>query len=238
MRLAVVMQFHKGDVAAALCQAGLIARMQKEPDPNVVFILFAARNVEEIDPVILAPVLRELKDKFETHVWRGERRGDGYPHGPNDMWYEVNQRIFEEVRNDRLKVDTIFTIESDTCPTQADWISQLMNEYEGCGKDVLGCITQFMPGPEGLHVNGNLVLPVGFCFKYYLVSCPATVAWDVFHRKELLRSSHHSKLIWNEYKCSEAKMDQYLGNPSSLPVILHGYKGSKLRDFLYKKINP
>ena len=235
-KYAVALQFHKGDMKEALENAMLIADLEPEYNKDVMFILFAARNIGRIkNTPEIQEVQKHVSRKFPTVAWDSMRRGDGYPHGPNDMWYEINQRCFEEKRNGRIGCKTLFTIEADTCPTKRNWLNEVFTEYENCGKEVLGCISSFTGTDDGLHVNGNMVLPVDFTFRYKLSSSPANIAWDVYHRNVFLPVAAHSKSIFNEYRCNEQKIDQYLANPKSLPTVLHGYKGGKLRKYVRKK---
>lgn len=230
---AVALQFHKGDMGAALDLAKLITDLEPEYNKDILFVLFAARNTggAKNNPELLE-MQKYVSKKFPCVVWDSVRWGDGYPHGPNDMWYELNQVFFEEQRNGRIDCKAIFTTEADMCPTKIGWINELTDEYESCGKEILGCITSFTGKPDGLHVNGNMVIPVGFTYHKKIHSSPADIAWDVYHRNIFLPAAANSKVIWNEYRCTEAKIDQYVGNPASLPTILHGYKGDRLRKFI------
>lgn len=234
--MVVALQFHKGDKEEALDLANLIADLEPEFNPNVTFVLWAARNLNRVknNPDILA-AQKKLSDKFKTYAWDSMRRGDGYPHGPNDMWYEINQRVFLEKRNGNINPDCLFTIEADACPTTRDWLAQIYKEWRECGKEVLGCISTFNGEQSGMHVNGNMVLPIDFCVKHQLVSCPTDIAWDVYHREVFVKHAVHSNLIWNEYKCTDKKADQYIANPKSLPIYLHGYKGEKIRKYIRHK---
>jgi hypothetical protein len=236
--IVLALQFHKGDVQQAIELGHLIADMQKEWLPDVEFVLYGAENLKGVGKYPeLKQLWGKLSQKFRTYLWDCSRFGDGYPHGPNDMWYQLNLDCFLRKREGHMFGDILFTFESDTCPTKDGWIEALRLEYETCNKKVLGFISTYNGQESGKHVNGNMVLPIGFCHENNLYSCPADVAWDAYHANTLLKDSHHSKVIWNEYKCTEAKMDQWLNNPSSMPIIIHGYKGDRLRKWVLEKNN-
>jgi hypothetical protein len=235
--IVLALQFHKGDIQQAIELGHLIADMQESYTPDVEFVLYGAKN---LDGVGKYPELKQLwgklSQKFRTYLWDCSRFGDGYPHGPNDMWYQLNLDCYLRKREGHMFGDILFTFESDTCPTNKEWIHALRYEYDREDKDILGCITTYNGQESGKHVNGNMVLPIGFCHENNLYSCPANVAWDAYHANYFLKSSHNSKVIWNEYKCTEAKVDQWLNNPSSMPIIIHGYKGDRLREWVREKI--
>lgn len=233
------LQFYSGDQQQAMELARLIADMEVEKRYDVTF-LFSARFDATHDQATIDYVSNKFPVRFITCT---NRKGTGWPAGPNDLFSDSYQECIKMVRDGTIKDRTaVLFMEADCVPLSSDWISRLIEEYKGCGKKVLGAwISYDQCGIE--HINGNCIISLDF-YKTYrqIFQCRSREAWDATHRFALMAQGAPSRLIWSDYHLNTDrnpwKGEKYLFEPKRYstmdaklygeelrPVWMHGLKG-------------
>ena len=174
-RLLLALQFFEGDKPLSMQVAKLWADMEPKLNKNVD-VLFAARFDCKPDPKVVAYVSR----KFGVHEFIGRRRAQGWPFGPNELWFDTMSFIYERlVAGLWPKYDAVLTTEGDSIPLCPGWTDKLLEEWDRKGVCVLGHLTtQYVVH----HINGNAMFSCSEPFMREIVKiggCDARCGWDV-----------------------------------------------------------
>ena len=199
--LAIVIQFWEEDEADALALARLLADIETGYREDVLLVF--ARRFD-------LPASRELWEtrmycgqKFGTRSIQSNQQATGHPDGCFGLWAGAMEILYDQYTRGILQHPSVFTVESDGCPTRKDWIEELKrahNKTIAAGKRVTGSVW-----PEPLeHVNGSLCMHLS-CWGDHpsLSRCPHGQAWDVFHARTLLAETNPSNAIVNLYGVEE-----------------------------------
>lgn len=121
--------------------------------------------------------------KFNIHSFTCRRRGTGWPHGCNDLWFGTIDWIYMMREAKKIpQYKWVFTIEADGCPLTPHWIVDLSNSWEEASRSrnlyVYGAILM----APGEHINGNAMFSCDqkFLFKIArkIVGCDPGGGWD------------------------------------------------------------
>jgi len=229
-------QFWDGDKAQAMALARLIADLEDKPR-NDVAILFTARFDCKHDEETIAYVAQ----KFQVLRYTTKRKATGWPNGPNQMMacsYEYLAELW--VRGKLPKVKAVMFIEADCVPLSKDWLDRLIEEWNGCGKKVLGAwLKKGDAGSE--HVNGNCIMSIDF-FKTCkaILHPPSRGGWDAMLSYGILPNAAPSKIIWSDYRLGTSdnpwKGCNYLWEPKRYGSIANVFYGRDLFPVYYHGI--
>lgn len=147
-KILLALQYWSGDRDKAMQLARLIADLEPRFSTTADF-MFMSRFDCAHDPETVAYVGRKFN--VHTHVNRG-RRGVGWPHGCNELWFGTMDHVYDLNVNKRMPTyKAILTFESDGYPLRPDWIPRLIEAWDSAKVKVLGA----MQTSPGKHVNGN-----------------------------------------------------------------------------------
>lgn len=176
-KLLVVLQYWKGDQEQMRQLAKLLSEVNPGPGADV---LLASRFDCPIDSAIVEPVKRRFN--IRTHKCR--RHVTGWPGGPNDMWFDVIDHVYEQATAGKMPwYKALFTCEADGAPLVHGWVEKLSACWDRARASAVGCI---LPRPAE-HMNGNMMLDggePGLRWIRKLGGCNVTLGWDVCLAKQ------------------------------------------------------
>lgn len=231
-------QFWDSDKAQAMALARLIADLEDKPRTDCM-MMFTARFDCEHDEETIAYV----SNKFQVLKYKTKRRATGWPNGPNQMMACSYEHCVElKLRGKLPKLKAVMMIEADCVPLYKNWLDQLIAEWNGCGKHVLGAWLK--KGDAGCeHVNGNCIISIDFWRKCRaIMHPPERGGWDATLSYAILPNAAPSRLIWSDYRlgtednpwkgCDYLWLPKRYGTPTNAfygqdlqPVYYHGLKG-------------
>jgi hypothetical protein len=221
----LALQYYHGDQEAANRNARRIADNELEFRKDVEFC-FVTRVGTEHDKA----TVEHVSKKFKTSTIELNRRGAGWPQGPNDVWTGLMQESLNRVRDGEwTNAKAIFTFESDCIPVHQDWINRLHAEWELTEKE-----GKWMCGwvGHGPHLNGNgLFHPSLGKFIRNIYGCPANVAWDWHFRKTFEPHWRQANFLENLYNQRGVPKNQLQDIVSSGVTCIHGVKDSSVEAF-------
>lgn len=175
-KLLLALQYWEGDKE----QAGKLARLMADLEPgrsDQADLLLVSR----FDCTHDVEVIRHVSAKFNTHVYINRfRRGTGWPHGCNDLWFGTMDWLYAESECKRVPdYKAILTFEADSCPLAPNWISQLSAEWDRLQPaKVVGSLLQ----APGEHINGNAMFSGDKAFLKWVArdvgGCTPHGGWD------------------------------------------------------------
>src|SRR5690242_5637175 len=130
----LALQFWDGDKAQAMKLARLCADIEPHKR-NDVYFLFSARFDCRHDQETVEYVSQ--KNRVLLHTTK--RKATGWPNGPNQQMACTYEHWMELGKRQRIEpMSGIMLMEADCVSLAKDWINQLINEYKGYGKAILG----------------------------------------------------------------------------------------------------
>lgn len=213
------------DSAQAIELARLIADIEPRQRKDHTFCI-AMRRDTPMEHVTEAA--RLLGQKFET-VWvvRGERRGEGWPEGPNDLWAETMMRVSIANKTAPKRHTGVLTFEADCIPLRADWIDVLDGYWDGAERRGEDCAGHANGEPPD-HINGNAIFRIGLLRRYpQLNGADRRKGWDHFHGELLLSRGEDIDGIVQEYNLREYDRTHIskVRKHGVVPALFHGTKG-------------
>jgi len=217
-----------------------------------VILMLTHRYDMGVDLNLVDAVKRKFEHVF-THVT--ERKGNGWPAGPNAMMGDSYLAAINMQRRG-LEIDAVMFMECDCVPLAKDWIDQLKAEWDTCreaGKSVLGPWLE-AGDARGKHINGNCIIAVDYWRKHRgILYAPENIGWDVYHANNMCAEGMASRLIYSDYRLGTTynpwKGDAYLWDAKGygtvtnplygeklLPVWLHGVKTLQGIEAVRKKL--
>lgn len=197
-QLALVLQFWRGDQAAALDLAKMLTDIEPQTREDVVFV-FARRFDLPMSSEIEAAA-QYCRAKFPVVPdFQSKRQGTGRPDGCFGLWAGCLELLWEGYIRGEHMCESAFMFEADGLPLTRDWLDRLKRahvETQQLNKRVTGAICQH----RFPHVNGSFIIDLS-CWVDHpsLHNCPPGWCWDVFHGKTLLMEAGPSHAIISQY---------------------------------------
>lgn len=150
MNLLCVIPFHQGDVALAADMLKWIRELNSCKDHPCLLVADGKTGLKAVDIMLTL-----ARDAFQraTVIFTKDCDG-GWPVSANKMFKQAAAHIAQREHQPFL------WLEPDCVPLKTSWLSDIANEYAGCGKPYMGamipCDKQGLPS---MHMNGNGVYP-------------------------------------------------------------------------------
>lgn len=177
-----------------------LARLIADLEPtfrNDVMVMFTARFDCQFDE----DTVKYVEQKFKCIKYRTKRNATGWPNGPNQMMACSFEHLVElKIRGKYPNLQAVMLIEADCVPLAKDWLNQLITEWNGQSKMVLGAWLK--KGDANVeHVNGNCIIAIDFWKKFKaIMHPPSRGGWDATLAYGILPNATPSKLIWSDYR--------------------------------------
>jgi hypothetical protein len=234
----MALQFWKGDKEQAMRLARFIADLSPEFCEQAD-ILFSAR----FDCPQDVETVKYVSRKFNVWQHTSRRRGVGWPHGCNELWFGTMGWIHGGIESLRLPhYKAVLTFESDCVPMQVNWISQLRAEWDKAQAKkqtyVMGTLLQ----APGEHINGNAMFSTDLRFMRWLskdiVSASSAAGWDYWLAPEFKQWGWHvckgMRSYWNTKTLPQETIDELW---RSNLIFMHGVKDDSLLNSAKEKFS-
>jgi hypothetical protein len=194
-------------------------------------------------------IIEELKKVFDNvYLFKSSTQATGWPHGCNALWRDLAMDAYrkstESAFGDPIwsKYKCVFSIESDCCPINDNWLEMLSTDWDKHNGVIMGawCANNHdHPNQIELgHINGNCLFSMDIVKK--VPNCSGTqlnTGWDTYYALDFKKAGwHKTKLIENWYGRTNVSMEEYNRLKNQGCVFVHGVKDNSLKN-LYCKNN-
>lgn len=226
----IILQYYAGDQEAAEELGALIADLERVRNRNTDILIFRRFDAPEFS----FGVRSKLQDKFEKVYFETCRRRDakGYPFAPNQMWSDI-VTLMGQVPQWRDKYFAFLPLETDCVPVHPNWINELIEEFRLARSKDFAAVGHIHNDPVE-HLNGVAVYDVNL-WKIVggnrLNGSDPQVAFDIYHRRDLLPISYNTPLIMFEYQRPTITADDLFKpwKDGFEPALFHGVKDGSAR---------
>lgn len=238
-KILLALQFWGGDKEKAMQTARLIADLEPRHS-DVADFLFVSRFDCAQDMATVEYVSR----KFNVHAFvNRNRRGDGWPFGPNELWFGTVDFVYTFAQAGKLPLyKAVLTFEADAYPLVPNWIRELHANWDRAsakGVKMLGALQQ----SPGEHINGNCLVSCDFEYLHWISrkvgGCNPHGGWDYVLRKEFKSKGWSDcpaiKSYWGSQTMDEGFFNQLVG---SGVVFCHGIKDDSVVKLVRRKFLP
>ncbi len=228
-KILLALQFWEGDKAEAMKRARLIADLQPGHSDKADFLF-----VSRFDCTQDMGTVEQVSRKFNTHHVINRRRGEGWPHGCNELFFGTMDWVFSHAEAGRIPdYKAILTFEADSCPLHPNWINDLSASWDAAKTYVHGPLLENgVPGAGG-HINGNCMMSGDMKFLKWLTrekgGCTPVGGWDYLFYPEFKRwgakDAPGMKSWWRVPSINQETYDSLLAQNV---CFLHGCKDDSL----------
>lgn len=235
-KILLMLQYWEGDRAQAMRLARFIADLQTEKSTIADFLFVGrfdcAHDLESINYV---------SRKFNVFHYISKRRGTGWPHGCNDLWFGGLEWVQSMMADKKIPAyKAIFTFEADGVPLCPSWINQMSLDWDAESKKhetfAFGALLK-APGP---HINGNALFSGHPAFLHWVVrkvgGAPPRAGWDYVMYRDFKKWGAHNypklRSYWGTKTFSEEGFGKELTDGT---VWLHGVKDDSLLNMARQK---
>lgn len=218
------------DCDAAVELAQLISDIQKVLRPRQVPWLISYRKDTPLSRIesIKASLLKVFD---RVHVAQAQRFASGWPAGSNALWRCSMENAWALKEKGEVEADGVLTFEPDCTPLMLTWIDRLEDAYGRRSQPVVGNVHD---GGSDIarHINGNAMFPIRLAADHpEILNTPMGVAWDFYHRDEILGMSEDTPAITQYYRRKAFTEAEWLNIQKSgaRPALLHGVKDRSAR---------
>lgn len=236
-KVAIALQFWAGDIKQAAKLSRFITDLQPHHAPDVDF-LFVAR----FDCPHDAEMAKYASRKFNVRQIRSKRRGKGWPHGCNDLWFGLMDELYLGISAHRLpQYKFVFTFEADNVPVSPRWLQHFIKHWDAANAEA----PTYVMGAELLspaqHINGNALFSCRMPFLHWLTrdvnASHPKMGWDYFlahdFRKWGTAIMPDLQSYWNTTTFSPQDVENCFGRGD---VWVHGIKDDSLLDAARKRL--
>ena len=174
-KILLALQYYPGDRDDAMSTARMLADVQGGHS-DLADLCFVSRHDTTADPQTVVYTSRA----FNVMTIRSRRSGTGWPHGPNELWFDLIDQTHERISCGHWPAyKAVLTFEGDTTVLSRDWIRGLVDEWDRrpSGSNMVGSL-QAAPAE---HINGNMLVSadLGYLAKIRSIGgCSPNAGWD------------------------------------------------------------
>lgn len=232
-KLLLGLVFWDGDKDMAMKVARLIADLQPEISDEADFLFMARFDCPQDQETI-----RYVSRKFNTHFATNRRRGVGWPHGCNDLWFGMMDWIYSYRQADRIPdYKAVLSFEADSCPLSPDWIKAVSQAWDKAKVTTYGPLVE-----NPVHVNGNRLSSCDMEFLHWISrevgGCTPQAGWDYILHDEFvkkgLKDAKEMRSWWNTPTITKPVYDKLLRQGVK---FLHGCKDDSVIQHVRTKFN-
>lgn len=237
-KILLALQYWEGDKKLAMKLARLVAELEERHSDKADF-LFLSR----FDCTHDTKTEQMVGRKFNTYSVTNRRRGTGWPHGCNDLWFGTMTWIHDMAVAKKIpQYKAVFTFEADGAPLLPNWITMLHHAWDSAQTEkptyVCGAFLQY-PAP---HINGNGLFSCDPAFLHWLarvkVAASPHKGWDYELAPEFCKWGWGNCPAIKSYWRTETFGEEQFVNETTQGVAwLHGVKDESAMDICRKRYN-
>lgn len=227
-KILLALQYWKGDRDQAMRLARFIADLQHGHSDLADFLFVSRFDCGHDDETV-----KYVSRKFDTHTFISRRRGKGWPHGSNDLWFALIEHVNDQIEKRRFRhYKAVFTFEADCVPLSPRWINHFIEQFDAANATrptyVMGALL-----PNGPHINGNALFKCDLAFTRWLSktvsAAPPRAGWDYVLAGAFAKWGWAVlaglKSYWNSPSLPESQIEQEFREGT---VFIHGIKDDSL----------
>lgn len=182
------------------------------------------------------PTVQHVSRKFHTYTFVNKRRGVGWPHGCNDLFFGTMDWIYSHSEHKMIPdYKAVMLLESDSCPLHSGWIQQMHEGWDKANVKVYGPLL-----PNGPHINGNCLMSCEMEFLKWISrekgGCTPCGGWDYllfneFHR----RGAADAPGMKSHWRIDNVPIETYEALLKQGVYFLHGCKDDSLINLVRKR---
>lgn len=225
----IAIPFWENDKSQAFDLCRIIAGLQTHHVGNEAHIMLVARQDCRHD----INMVKIISAKFNTFTLVSASAQKGWPAGPNGMFASTMIHIST---NNRNKYECVYWMEPDAIPLCANWFTDLLRAWRERPSNALivGCRSDANGDGSGDHITGCALYDPEISRLMPNILRTNGGAWDYENRAVIVQRGHHTPLIENWYKATNA--DPGIVDRINVGVrIIHGFKDRSLVLHLAKK---
>jgi hypothetical protein len=242
-KILIAIPFWKQDKAQAMLAARLIADLEPRHSDKADILLMSRFDCPPAD----RPTLDHVSRKFNTYSQVCKRRGTGWGHGSNELFFGIMDWVY--MNNEAKKLQeykAILICESDSCPLTPHWISALHDAWDKSQLrprpvKVLGQILgqpEHPQMPKGIsHINANSLYAGDIKFLKTIArdigGCSPHGGYDWFLAPRFMQMGWQDcplmRSWWRHSKITTETFDSLI---HSGVVYMHGFKDNSLLDMV------
>jgi hypothetical protein len=229
-KLLIVLQYFDGDKESVEELALLIADLERVRNNQADILVFRRHDAGEFSVAALG----KLRDKFNTVHYEQSRRRDakGYPFGPNQMWADL-VTMMGQMRQWNENYYAFLPLESDCVPMRPGWIGELVEEFRTAKSKGFAAVGHIHTNPIE-HLNGVAIYDTHLWRIVpgnKLNGAEPQVAYDIYHRGQILPIAYNTPLIMMEYQRPTIIADDLFKpwKDGFEPAMFHGVKDGSAR---------
>jgi hypothetical protein len=241
-KILLVLMFWEGDKAQAMKLARLLADLEPGHSNEADFLF-----VNRFDCSHDEPTIRFVSRKFNVFKHTSQRRGTGWPHGCNAIFFGSLEWIYRKMEAAQVPhYKAVVFLGADGAPLRRDWISIFVREWKKANEETKICMAGALikdPAYHHDHINGDCAMMTGdLDFLKWLTlgvgDVSVTAGWDwVLSRDFQLRGwadFPFVRSVWNrrtDFTEKNWQEETELGT-----VWFHGQKNFSLLEMSRKKL--
>lgn len=223
-KILLALQFWEGDKAEAMKRARLIADLQHGHSDKADFLF-----VSRFDCSHDMGTVEQVSRKFNTFHIINRRRGVGWPHGCNELFFGTMDWVYSYMEAGRIPdYKAVLTFEADSAPLHPNWINDLSSAWDAANVKVYGPLLE-----NGPHINGNCMMSADKQFLYWLTrqkgGCTPVGGWDYLFYREFQKwgtaNAPGMRSWWRQPTMDEATYESLL---SQNVCFHHGCKDDSI----------
>lgn len=223
-RLLIVLNYHDGDIEETNELLRLFIDLQGgDRDPVADLLLWRRYDSQ---PIAKDLILR-LHAVFENvSQMPCRRRLTGHPGGPNEMFYDLVNRV--AMPDLRSKYEVFLNLEPDCVPLNPGWTSELLelwNDARDRSQNVL--VSGFyQPDHQKPHINGVALYSTSFAIETSLLGGPPHVAYDIHCADIYSNRWVDDGIFYLQYSRRNITLEELyqVRRDMRTPIIFHGVK--------------
>lgn len=232
-KILIALQYWGGDKAQAMKLASYMADLEPVHS-HLADLLLVNRFDCSPDPI----TINHIKRKFNTFVYKSPRRGIGWPHGCNSLFFGTMDWVQSMLAAKKVPdYKAVFLCEGDGAPLVSDWITRMSEAWDLANSISQVCVAGPMvpSSPYGMHehINGNCLITGELKFLTWITRHVSDinpgVGWDY------ILAGEFRKRGWADipgmrslYRTLNFTEDEFLSMRASNWFYIHGDKSNSL----------
>lgn len=236
-RVLLALQYWEGDRAQAMDVARFIADLQPKHTDAADFLFVSRFDCHHDQDAV-----KYVSNKFNVRTFTSRRRGKGWPHGCNDLWFSTIEHVNDNIEIRKFpKYKFVLTFEADCVPMSTRWIQHLIEQWDLAQAKRRVFVMGAQLESPGRHINGNALFSTDQAFTRWLSkdvsAAPPSQGWDYYlgpsFRSWGVAIMPGLQSFWATPTFSETDIENSFGRGD---VFVHGVKDRSLLHAARKKL--
>lgn len=245
-KILIAIPFWEMDKEQAMLAATLIADLETRHSDKADLLFMSRFDCVPADKRVLDHVSR----KFNTYSQVCKRRGTGWGHGSNELFFGIMDWVYSNTVAKKIpEYKSVLIFESDSCPLTPHWLTALHDAWDKSqsGAKVVKICGPLLAQPEhpqmpkGVsHINANAMYSADIKFLKTLArdigGCSPQGGYDWFLAPKFLKMGWADcpqiKSWWRSINLTPALLDSLIHQGV---VMMHGFKDNSVLNLVRQR---